>query len=99
MSECRTPCARCAGPDQEVAALGSRVDPGPTCGLPLPRGLPVHLQEAAPRRHLRQPGHRMAATGKASGRLARLAGRDPFPAITERVAVADGLARTERSAR
>lgn len=32
MADCKTPCARCAGPDQEVAALGSRVDPGPTCG-------------------------------------------------------------------
>ena len=29
---CKTPCARCAGPDQEVAPLGSRLDPGPTCG-------------------------------------------------------------------
>lgn len=29
MSRCHT---HCAGPGQEVAPLGSRVDPGPTCG-------------------------------------------------------------------
>lgn len=45
------------------------------------------------------PYRPLTAAGKAAGRLARLAGRDPFPAITERAAVADGLARTERSAR
>lgn len=32
MSRCHTPCEDCAGPGQEVAPLGSRVDPGPTCG-------------------------------------------------------------------
>lgn len=45
----------------------------------------------------------MTATEKAAGRwghaLARRAMRREFPRITEWAAVADGLARTERSAR
>ena len=45
------------------------------------------------------PCRPLTAAEKTVGRLARLAGRDPFPAITERAAVADGLARTERTTR